>query len=182
MADFKIAFDITGIIEGQYANNINDKGGETVFGISRKFWPNWPGWVYIDEIKKTSHSILDINHAITQSIYPFRRLKLDFYKQNFWDINKLDQVNDQQVANNVYDIGVNSGVGTAAKMLQKAVGVVADGIIGSKTIVAVNEDSGHVIFDALNIMRREYYLNISTKPNQHQFLKSWLSRLIDYKS
>lgn len=35
--------------EGGYANVLGDKGGETYMGISRVYWPSWPGWPVIDD-------------------------------------------------------------------------------------------------------------------------------------
>lgn len=177
MADFKTAYDITGHNEGGYANNPNDHGGETYCGIARKFWDNWHGWPIIDSFKGQPKFISIVNSSLQ-----LQDLVRAFYKANFWDVNKLDKINDQQVANNVYDCGVNMGTVVAAKYLQRAAGVIDDGIIGSKTIAAVNEDSPEIIFGSLNKMREDRYRVLASKPGQSQFLKSWLGRLKTYKS
>ncbi len=43
--------------EGGYANHPSDKGGETYRGITRKHNPNWEGWAFIDEVKKTGKGL-----------------------------------------------------------------------------------------------------------------------------
>lgn len=191
MAKFEIAEAITGRNEGGYADNKADRGGETFAGIARNFWPNWEGWTYIDRYKddfikakanrKTKLSLAAwVNASAKVITEPVSQLVSEFYKSNFWDVNKLDHVDDQQIANTVYDFGVNSGTVRAAKVLQEAIGVVQDGKIGPQTISAVNRLDAEVTHDKYNIRREEFYRSIA-KGNQAQFLKSWLSRLKPYK-
>jgi len=189
MAKFEIAEAITGRNEGGYANNPADTGGETYAGIARNYWGNWQGWKIIDNIKfdlKVNSVVTasNINKAAKANPYLTKAIS-SFYKQNFWDVNKLDLINDQQLANTVYDFGVNSGTGRAANFLQKAVndtcdvGLVVDGQIGNKTINAVNVHDEVTIYNQFNKLREIFYRSIA-KGNQAQFLKSWLSRLKPY--
>lgn len=178
MANFEIALKITGGNEGGYANNPADSGGETYAGISRNNWPDWVGWKLIDSTISRNDNITTIDgdlrqNATLQSLIP------QFYKANFWDVNKLDAINDQQIANSVYDMGVNSGTGYAARVLQRAAGVIADGIVGDKTISAVNEDDPESIYNSIYNQREARYKELAVG-NQAQFLKSWLSRLTPY--
>jgi lysozyme family protein len=180
MANFLTALKITGGTEGGYANNPDDSGGETFAGIARNFWPNWSGWKLIDAYKEANGSFHGINELLSNPdmIADIQQ----FYKTNFWDVNSLDLINDQQVANTTYDCGVNSGTGIAAEFLQKAAGVVADRIVGARTIEAVNADSGETIYNSINAQRKARYLTEAQEPGQGQFLKSWLSRLTPYQS
>jgi len=182
MADFKMAFDITSNNEGGYTFNPSDTGGETVFGISRKNWPNWAGWKYIDQIKETAKTPHEIDHAIAISATPIHVLVDSFYRVNFWAPLQLDFVNDQQIANQVYDFGVNAGIGRSAKFLQQAAGVNADGKIGPVTIKAVNAGQPETIYNAFQDLRKAFYETLAEKLGQHQFLSSWLSRLTPYKN
>lgn len=177
MANFETAFALTEHIEAGYANNPNDHGGETYAGIARNFWPNWSGWTKIDGYKKTGMSELN---TILKMDLPLQDEVASFYKQNFWDINKLDLVSNQQLANNVYDFGVNSGVGKAAKTLQDCAGVTADGIIGNQTIAAVNSANAETIYNCYNATRSAFYNKLAANPGQAQFLHSWLSRIKPY--
>lgn len=180
MASFEVAESITGRNEGLYADNKADTGGETYAGIARNHWPKWRGWFFIDRIKETfGKDAKTINKYA--KIDPFFAPAIsEFYKQNFWDVLKLDLINDQQLANSVYDFGVNSGTSRSAKFLQQSAGVEADGIIGNKTLNAVNSADRKVIYYDFNKRRETFYKSIA-KGNQAKFLKSWLSRLKPYK-
>lgn len=189
MASFKIAEEITGRNEGQYANNPADNGGETYAGIARNFWGNWDGWVFIDAIKmKVGKSAIKINKEAKKDV-TLTALISKFYKQNFWDALKLDLINDQQLANSVYDFGVNSGTSRSAKMLQTSYNevvlsnskLIVDGMVGKNTIEAINAFKiPESIYNRFNKNRESFYRSIA-KGSQAQFLNSWLSRLKPYK-
>lgn len=182
MADFKIAEKITGHNEGGFADNHSDHGGMTYAGIARNFWPQWGGWAAIDRIIKTYG-----NNPHTVDLWASKDNVLQsqislFYKQNFWDVNKLDLFKDQQVANSVYDFGVNSGTKKAAKTLQAVLMITQDGVIGSMSLESANEAKPEYLLEAYNKARKDFYLQLASNPTQHQFLKSWLSRLKDYEA
>jgi len=180
MANFNEAYLLTGHNEGGYANNPNDHGGETYAGIARNFWPAWSGWILVDKGKQLTKTIQSLNQWLKNNgIEPYVS---DFYKKNFWDVNKLDAINDQQIANNVYDFGVNSGVSRGAKTLQQSAGVTIDGIIGNMTIAAVNGAEPKIIYDKYNQIRSDFYHKLAQNPGQLQFLKSWMSRIKPYKA
>jgi lysozyme family protein len=191
MAKFDIADKITGINEGGYANNPSDRGGETYAGIARKFWGSWPGWKYIDKYKadyaitklagKTKLSLAGwVNASAKVPTEPVRDLVVNFYKKEFWDANRLGQINDQQVANSVYDFGVNSGKGRAVQFLEAMFHLIKDGLMDPIVIKRVNESNPERILTEYNSMRRTAYLTWA-KGDQRQFLNSWLSRLKPYQ-
>jgi len=196
MANYKVAESITGKFEGGYANSKNDRGGETFAGVARKFWPNWKGWTYIDQFKadytkaKTKLSLSQRVNASAKATPAVGELVSQFYKSNFWDVNNLDAITDQQLANIVYDFSVNSGTNRGAKFLQDAynnvngigVDLVSDGEIGQKTINAVNAFNAKLLFQEYQRLRELFYRKLATDPSQKQFLNSWLSRLTKYKN
>lgn len=187
MAKFELAYKETSKVEGLYANNPADTGGETWAGISRNNFPTWSGWIIIDAIKhKYGKSTATINKygRLDNTLHD---KEIAFWKKNFWDVLKLDFVNDQQLANSVYDFGVNSGTSRAGKYLQTAYNsckglkaLSVDGLIGSKTLNAINTYDAKFLYNTYNKFREEFYRSIA-KGNQAQFLKSWLSRLKPYK-
>lgn len=180
MGNFIISFEITNKTEAGYANNPDDSGGETYAGISRNNWPNWGGWKYVDLAKEDQTApgmisrILNNNTTVQESVQ-------SFYKSNFWDVMSLDQINDQQICNTLYDFGVNSGTGKSAKYLQQVCGTAVDGQIGPNTISAVNSKDGETVYNEFNSMRRDFYEALALIPSQAQFLHSWLSRLVSYQ-
>jgi len=154
MADFNKAIEVILKNEGGYVNNPNDPGGETNFGICKKSYPNV-------DIKKLTK---DGAKAI--------------YKKDYWDKVKGDQINDQNLATAFFDFAVNAGTRTAIKQIQKTLNVTADGVLGPKTMAALNASSG--LSKSFAKRRVRYYIDIvKNKPTQIEFLASWINRIID---
>lgn len=184
MAIFTQALSISLGIEGGYCNNPKDSGGETYAGISRRNWPEWKGWPIVQQIIATHPSNLNIalksNTLLQQEVQ-------QFYKANFWDALNLDYINCQQIANQLFDAGINQGMGTAGRLLQQAINaitpntVVVDGSAGPKTIEAANAANAEALYNHIIALRREYYLNIIARdPSLAVFEHSWLSRLTPF--
>ena len=188
MANFDEAYNITLKHEGGYTNDKDDLGAETYKGISRKYNPSWYGWKVIDQYKlnKGFPKILDTDVNLDNEVKKF-------YKANYWDVNLLDQVKSQNVANEMFDTGVNMGVGRAAQFLQKALNllnknnkiyddVVEDGKMGKNTLDALEKCVAHkgdeFIYKVLNILQGQHYIEYMTKsPTQEKYAYGWLSRV-----
>lgn len=184
MADFDITDSKTSKNEGGYANNKADRGKRTLNGIAQNFWPKWEGWSKVMAIISRVGENARLINAEVRKDAELQAMISRFYKQNFWDVLKLDQIKDQQLAETVYDFGVNSGTGRAAKYLQEAVNALGgnlkvDGQIGNQTITQANQIKPLELHTEYNKLRRSFYNSIA-KGNQKQFLKSWLSRLHPY--
>ena len=106
--------------EGGFVNHPKDPGGMTNLGVTKKVWEEWVGHP-VDEAAMRALSVQDV---------------APLYKKNYWDKIKGDQL-PMGVDYACFDLAVNSGVGRAAKTLQQAVGVSADGAIGPATLDAV---------------------------------------------
>src|SRR5690606_24039450 len=130
MASFKTAYEkYIKPWEGGYAFVSGDKGGETYAGIARNFHPDWSGWSYIDNVKKT-RSIKRNEH------FPDLDLQVEKFFRDFWNTQRLSEIDSQDVANIIYDFYVNSEK-SAIKVVQRLVGVQQDGLIGPKTLEAI---------------------------------------------
>lgn len=136
MSFFKEALRKTLQHEGGYSNDPHDNGGETYRGISRKYHKEWGGWVIIDSYKKQDLAKIEFNNALESDLELNEKVQ-DFYYSNFWKKNKLDEIENQNVAEFIFDFIVNSG--RAIKIIQKALNLVEDGIIGPNTIKAIND-------------------------------------------
>lgn len=117
--------------EGGYVNDPFDRGGETYRGIARNHNPTWGGWDIIDQLKET-HA--DMFPAILEQDSRLQSKVYQLYNRKYW-IDNLGEA----LAFQVFDFGVNSGVTRAKKYLQITLGVVADGVIGPKTLAALDE-------------------------------------------
>ena len=150
---FNSAFNLLMQNEGGYVFNANDKGGETKYGISKRAYPN-------EDIKN-----LTLERA------------QEIYKRDYWNRCKCDQLPDcLSIA--VFDFAVNSGTNRAIKLLQKALDVKADGIIGNQTIGAANRLNPRKTLDKYIDLRLSFVLNIVRKnPTQSVFLVGWTRRI-----
>lgn len=185
MADFKIAYKITNAFEGGYVNDPIDKGGETYKGIARKKNPQWKGWKIVDELKAQRNFPDNLkNHKLLNDLVP------DFFKEVFWDTNNLDAVNNQAIANEMYDTGVNAGSGYAAISLQRALNVTnmngklygdlkVDGNIGPVTVNCLNNHPRiYNVLKALNVLQGAKYIDIcEANPTQERFFHGWMERV-----
>lgn len=112
MAVFEISYKKTNLNEGGYSNVDGDTGEETYCGISRKWHPKWKGWPIVDANKPLKHGQYIKDPALD-------KLKMDFYKAEFWDKLGGDNIQSQELADQAYDFAVNSGVPAAKKLLNQ---------------------------------------------------------------
>lgn len=76
-----------------------------------------------------------------------------------------------------YLIGRKNSGYHAAKALQKVIGVVPDGVIGPKTIAAINSASPEKVFNEFKAARIKFYNDIVARNESQQvFLKGWTKR------
>lgn len=87
--------------EGGYVNDPDDPGGETNYGLSKRAYPD-----------------LDI-HDLTLETAAL------VYRRDYWERPGFNRVAEvaPAVAVRLFDLGVNCGTATAAKMLQRAINV-----------------------------------------------------------
>lgn len=165
MANFESAFTNTILNEGGYklTNIPGDHGGMTYAGISRRMWPNWGGWVYIDA-----------------GTTPPNDLVKDFYRKAFWGPLMLEHVASDIVASNIYDFAVNAGVKTATRLAQIASKAAPDGVMGQKTLMAINGISTEMFILRFSLAKIARYRDIVAKDrSQIKFLMGWLNRTLD---
>lgn len=169
MAEFLKAFELTTNWEGGYVNDPTDAGRRTYRGVSEANNPSWPGW-----------SIVNKNEPLKRGEF-IKDKRLDgmvevLYYEKYWQKISAEKINNQAIANMLFDWYVTSGY-HAAKALQKVVGEVDDGIIGRKTLSAVNGGCQENIFNQFKALRAKFYNDIVVrKESQRKFLAGWLNR------
>jgi|ERR1035437_3547787 lysozyme family protein len=169
MATFQEAIGKTLLFEGGYANNPSDSGGETYRGISRKNWPKWVGWALIDSVGTLSR----LSGSLDSNI-PLQGLVIAFYLKNFW---RYDGLQDQEVADKVFDLSVNVGKVHALKILQQAVGTNQDGIYGPNTERLTNLHPQGSLASIIRASAEQYHKAVvQTHPEDAKFLNGWLRR------
>jgi lysozyme family protein len=165
MADFAPAFEKMLHDEGgmQLTNIPGDRGGMTYAGIARNANPDWSGWQFIDR--------KDFGSAT--------QLVREFYKVNFWDRIRGDELTNQAIAETIFNFAVNTGVGVASKLAQLIVGVTPDGAIGAKTLERLNICTAEKFLPAYALAKISRYAQICNKDrSQSKFLLGWINRTL----
>lgn len=176
MAEFEPAFTALLKWEGGYSNNPADRGGETYRGISRKNWPGWDGWPQVDKlIALIPAPHTEITAALGRNPDLQGRVR-DFYRRNFW-MPPMQSIADQSLANWLFDKAVNLGIRHAYKLMQRALHVDEDGVIGLQTLAAINSAEPTELLAACRDNAKRYYTSIALHdPSQSCFLHGWLAR------
>lgn len=139
--------------EGGYVNDPRDPGGETNWGITKR--------------TAQANGYQGSMRAMT------REQAYKIYYSAFWLRYQCDKM-PEAVAYQFFDAAVNHGLGNASRMLQRAVGVVDDGVIGNVTIAAIKKMAISDVIMRLNAERLEFYCKLS---NFATFGKGWVRRV-----
>ena len=147
--------------EGGYINDQADLGKQTNKGVTLSTYRSVFG---------KNKTVSDLK-KITDEQWEF------IFKKFYWDKWKADDIKDQNVANIIVDWLWCSG-SYGIKIPQRVLGVSADGIVGSKTIAAVNARDGRELFDTIKQERKDFIDRIcQTRPQNRKFKKGWLNRI-----
>lgn len=149
--NFDKAFEMLIGHEGSYVNHPRDPGGETKYGISKRQYPG-------ENIKEMT----------------LVRAK-DIYQRDYWWKAGCDLVPDA-VKFDLFDTAVNAGPGAAIRMLQRAVGVEPDGVIGPKTMQAISSMDPERLDKRFNGHRLDHLNNLPTWPD---FGRGWAQRIAE---
>jgi len=96
----------------------------------------------------------------------------------FWSKWKADLIEDQAVANMLVDWVWASGQGIGIKRVQKILGVTADGIVGPKTLAAVNAaNPAELVKKVYDARVAHFNAIVRNNPSQKKWLKGWLNRV-----
>lgn len=138
-------------------NDSDDPGGVTKYGISKKYNPE-----------------IDIKNLTEEQAK-------QIYAKKYYIPCGADDVNDDELALNLFDSAVNPGLGWASKTIQRLVNVDVDGIVGNNTIEAINnyfDKKGLIAM--FKIFRKDYYRNrVKVKQSNKKYINGWLRRVDD---
>ena len=149
--DHAVGFVLQEKIEGGYVNDPRDPGGETNFGISKRAYPK-----------------VDIKNLTKDAA-------IAIYKSDYWDAVCGGDL-PAKIAIAVFDAAINQGNGAAKRLLQKAAGTTADGIIGPQTLSAVtqaNEEALLIQFLSWRLRRYAHTANSAT------YMRGWSARVLE---
>ena len=163
MDRFERIFDYLLKVEGGYSDDKHDKGGKTKYGIIEEEARNF-GY-------KGDMQDLTIDFA------------KNIYLKKYYLGNKLDKVNNDKVALSICDWTVNSGkngIKNAQAALNRIAGtnLEVDGIIGNKTLEALNTVDSEKFLEVYHNLQRIYYKGkVEADRTQEKFLTGWLNRV-----
>lgn len=179
MSHFADAFAHVFGIEGDFSDDKDDKGGATRFGITERVARAHGYEGPMDKLP------VDIARAI--------------YRQAYWDIQKLDHVADLSypIALELFDTGVNMGVGVAGSFLQRALNALndrqsiyadmtVDGLVGMVTVSALRSylqarstDGEAIMLRALNALQGARYIGIAEgDESQEKWVYGWFRQRV----
>jgi lysozyme family protein len=166
MARFNDCLAFTLKEEGGYSNNPADHGGATNYGVTQATYDNFR-----------------VGQGLPQQ--PVSMITLDettqIYYSGYWVPSKAGQL-PQPVDLCVFDTAVNSGASRAGMLLQAAVGVLQDGIVGRDTLTAVNAMPALAVATQFCDQREAFLRGIvSRDPTQARFLNGWVNRINDLR-
>jgi len=148
--NFDTAFEQLISHEGGYVFDPRDPGGETKFGISKRTYPTL--------------DIRNLTLADAKAIY----------HRDFWQRAQCDKLHPD-LAFDVFDAAVNSGVGQAIRWLQRSAGVADDGVVGPLTLAAIQRlDDPSAIRARFSGHRLDFMTRLSTFD---VFGKGWARRI-----
>ena len=142
--------------EGGYVNDPTDLGGETKYGITKRFYPD-----------------LDIKNLTTEDAK-------EIYKKDYWDKGRVESL-PNNLWHIFFDMSINMGRKTAVKILQRAAvnkgkKIAVDGGLGPATIKALKG----IEKERVQAYRVKYYTDlVNAKPEQEKFLFGWFKRSIE---
>lgn len=140
--------------EGGWSNDPADRGGRTMFGIAERV------------ARENGYDVTTLTREQAAAIY----------RRRYWH---FDTVRDRRVAAKTMDICVNVGLETGIRLLQRSVGVVADGVYGPRTDAALHALSPEHALARLSVAVADYYVDIVIRdPTQTRFLLGWCRRAV----
>ncbi len=188
MADFNKAFEVLMKLEWSNCEDALHKNegeeGYTFMGIYQKSHPDSILWEilgnykFIEDIEgePNEEQLKRLSKLMCNNTNAMQEVK-KIYRSEYWNRAKLYDVQSQKIAEEIFVFGVNAGIERAIRLAQEIVGVKADGIVGPKTLAALNSYNDKlfdVVFDA---GEAEYYESlVRAKEKLKIFEDGWLNR------
>ena len=155
--------------EGGFVNDPADLGGATNMGVTIGTWrqvgydKDGDNDIDVDDLKSLSND--DVLNRVL--------------KPHYWDRWRADEIKNQSVANILVDWVWGSGA-HGIKIPQKLLGVSVDGVVGPKTIAAINSKNPRELFDRIKMARFDFIEEICRKrPANNRFKRGWMNRIND---
>jgi lysozyme family protein len=165
MADYKTAVAKTLVHEGGFQKDPDDHA-------------NWSSGVIGEgELIGTKYGItaLDMPGVIIENITEAQAIA--FYAEHYWKPG-YSQIQSQEIADKVFDMGVLFGVGVAVSLLQLTLGVHVDGVFGGETLDSANGADPASLLESYKAHLITHAFNIGTaNPHERKDIPGWGVRI-----
>lgn len=154
--------------EGGFVNDPDDLGGVTNKGVTFATYSQ-----YRKKKRMPDPTIDDLKNMSDDEW-------TEILKTMYWDRWKADRINSQSVANIIVDWLWASGI-HGIKRPQKILGVTVDGVVGEKTLAALNKEDPKELFERIKQDRFSFIDEIcKARPANEKFRKGWINRINDF--
>lgn len=151
--------------EGGFVNDPGDLGGATNKGITIGTFGE-----YRKRKGLSSPTVQELKNLSENEWY-------EIFKTMYWDRWRGDEIKSQSVANILIDWVWASGV-HGIRRPQTILGVASDGIVGAKTIAALNAAYPDRLFEAIKADRAKFIDEIcKARPKNEKYRKGWMNRI-----
>lgn len=151
--------------EGGFVNDPDDLGGATNKGITIGTFSE-----YRKRKGLPAPTVQELKNLSEKEWY-------EIFKTLYWDRWRADEIKNQSVANILVDWVWASGA-HGIKRPQTILGVVPDGIVGKKTIAALNSAHPDRVFEAIKADRAKFIDEIcKARPKNEKYRKGWMNRI-----
>lgn len=171
MANIELLVPIIEKWEGGYVFDPDDPGGHTIMGVTLKTWQK-AGY------DKTGDGKIDVDDL---RLVTYEEMITVILKPYYWDVWKADHIKNQSIANLLVDWLWCSGPRTVV-IVQHMLELEPDGIVGNKTLTAINTYPDLNELHKLIKAARIYYIDAicEQRPVLTKFKRGWKNRIADF--
>lgn len=176
---FTVELDKVLKLELKYSDHPSDSGGKTMYGITEDVAREW-------------------GYKGRMRDLPIQTAKTIYYDM-YWKPLGLDDMTyiSKSITSEIFDTGVNQGIGRAAKYLQRSLNALnrqgrdypdikVDGSIGKRTLSALRsllarrKGKGELVMvRCLNCLQGAFYINlVEARPKDEDFLYGWILKRV----
>jgi lysozyme family protein len=168
--NFEQSFNLVIKSEGGFTNDQRDTGnhlpdgrqGSTMLGCTQANWEAYVGHqVTQDDMKKLTK----------EDVKPL-------YKKNYWDAVHGDDL-PTGLDYAAFDFAINAGPAASRKMIQRALGVEADGAFGPITMAMIQKADAKDLMHKFSEAKTNFYKSLS---NFNVYGTGWLRRVADVQT